>query len=116
MRAEDMAELIKAARHALEELANARDHLWLSPENAQPLTDEEMLTKIQAAFCALHYVMKKVEKQESRQQKRQVAKNATTEWVGLTEEELGKTVLANLDQTLWTLAKDIEAKLKEKNG
>ena len=37
-------------------------------------------------------------------------------WVGLTEEELGKTVLANLDQTLWTLARDIEAKLKEKNS
>jgi hypothetical protein len=37
------------------------------------------------------------------------------EWVGLTDEELGKTVLANLNETLWTLTKDIEAKLKEKN-
>ena len=39
----------------------------------------------------------------------------TKEWVGLTDEELGKTVLANLNETLWTLTKDIEAKLKEKN-
>ena len=37
------------------------------------------------------------------------------QWVGLTDEELGKTVLANLNETLWTLTKDIEAKLKEKN-
>ena len=36
-------------------------------------------------------------------------------WVGLTDEELGKVVLANLNETLWTLTKDIEAKLKEKN-
>jgi len=39
----------------------------------------------------------------------------TKEWVGLTDEELGKTVLANLNETLWTLTKDIEAKLKAKN-
>lgn len=41
-------------RQALEELANARDHIWLSAENAQPLSEAEMLEKLQTAITALH--------------------------------------------------------------
>ena len=36
-------------------------------------------------------------------------------WVGLTEEERGICINANMGTGLWAMAKDIEAKLKEKN-
>ena len=112
MKSKDMNKLIKAAKHALEELANARDHIWLSQEKAQPLTDEEILKKIQAALCDLHYTMKKIGKRESRQKKQQVAKNATTKWVGLTDEDLSS---CKSDEFV-VFARAIEAKLKEKNS
>ena len=37
------------------------------------------------------------------------------EWVGLTDEERGQVINANFGTGLWSMAKDIEAKLKEKN-
>lgn len=37
-------------------------------------------------------------------------------WVGLTDEERGQAINANFGTGLWSMAKDIEAKLKEKNG
>jgi len=36
-------------------------------------------------------------------------------WVGLTDEERGQAINANFGTGLWAMAKDIEAKLKEKN-
>ena len=36
-------------------------------------------------------------------------------WVGLTDEERGQAINANFGTGLWSMAKDIEAKLKEKN-
>ena len=36
-------------------------------------------------------------------------------WVGLTDEERGICINANMGPGLWAMAKDIEAKLKEKN-
>jgi hypothetical protein len=36
-------------------------------------------------------------------------------WAGLTEEERGICINANMGTGLWAMAKDIEAKLKEKN-
>jgi hypothetical protein len=36
-------------------------------------------------------------------------------WVGLTDDERGQTINANLGAGWWSMAKDIEAKLKEKN-
>jgi hypothetical protein len=36
-------------------------------------------------------------------------------WVGLTDEERGECINANFGTGLWFMAKDIEAKLKEKN-
>lgn len=37
-------------------------------------------------------------------------------WIGLTDEERGACINANFGTGLWHMAKDIEAKLKEKNG
>jgi len=116
-----MSELIKAAKQALEELQNARDHIWLLPEKAQPLTEKQMLKKLRAAIIALHQAIAEAEKQPVHASdilQERVAEKAKGKhkWVGLTEEELCKTVLANLDETLWTLTKVIEAKLKEKNA
>ena len=37
-------------------------------------------------------------------------------WVGLTDEERGQIINANFGTGLWAMAKDIEAKLKEKNA
>ena len=39
---------------ALEELQNARDHIYLLPENEQPLTEEQILNRINAAITLLH--------------------------------------------------------------
>jgi len=39
---------------ALEELQNARDHIYLLPENEQPLTEEQILNRINAAITVLH--------------------------------------------------------------
>jgi len=39
---------------ALEELQNARDHIYLLPENEQPLTEEQILNRISAAITVLH--------------------------------------------------------------
>ena len=36
-------------------------------------------------------------------------------WVGLTDEERAKAIHANFGTGLWSMAKDVEAKLKEKN-
>ena len=36
-------------------------------------------------------------------------------WVGLTDEERGQIINSNFGTGLWFMAKDIEAKLKEKN-
>lgn len=44
-------ELIKLA---LKELQNARDHIYLLPENEQPLTEEQILNRINAAITVLH--------------------------------------------------------------
>jgi neutral trehalase len=38
------------------------------------------------------------------------------QWVGLTDEERGQIINANFGTGLWLMAKDIEAKLREKNG
>ena len=38
------------------------------------------------------------------------------EWVGLTEEERDICIKANIRTGLWAMAKDIEAKLKDKNN
>ena len=48
-----MTDLRKAATQAREELQNARDHIWLSPEKAQPLTEKEMIDKLRTAISAL---------------------------------------------------------------
>ena len=40
---------------------------------------------------------------------------AQRQWVGLTDEERGQAINANFGNGLWHMAKDIEAKLKEKN-
>jgi hypothetical protein len=40
---------------------------------------------------------------------------AKRQWVGLTDEERGQAINANFGTGLWHMAKDIEAKLKEKN-
>lgn len=37
-------------------------------------------------------------------------------WAGLTDEERGQAINANFGTGLWAMAKDIEAKLKEKNS
>ena len=37
------------------------------------------------------------------------------QWQGLTDEERGQVINANFGTGLWQMAKDIEAKLKEKN-
>lgn len=37
-------------------------------------------------------------------------------WVGLTDEERGQAINANFGTGLWAMAKDIEAKLREKNA
>lgn len=39
---------------ALKELQNARDHIYLLPENEQPLTEEQILNRINAAITVLH--------------------------------------------------------------
>ena len=39
---------------ALEELQNARDHIYLLPENEQPLNEEQILNRINAAIAVLH--------------------------------------------------------------
>ena len=36
-------------------------------------------------------------------------------WVGLTDEERAQVINANFGTGLWAMAKDVEAKLKEKN-
>lgn len=41
---------------------------------------------------------------------------ASKPWVGLTDEERGQAINANFGTGLWAMAKDIEAKLKEKNS
>ena len=41
---------------------------------------------------------------------------AQRQWVGLTNEERGQAINANFGNGLWHMAKDIEAKLREKNG
>ena len=41
---------------------------------------------------------------------------AQRQWVGLTDEERGQAINANFGNGLWHMAKDIEAKLKEKNS
>ncbi len=38
------------------------------------------------------------------------------EWVGLTDEERGQAINSNFGTGLWHMAKDIEAKLKDKNA
>jgi hypothetical protein len=38
------------------------------------------------------------------------------EWIGLTDEERGFCINTNMGTGLWAMAKDVEAKLKEKNG
>jgi hypothetical protein len=43
------------------------------------------------------------------------ALDAKRKWVGLTDEERGQAINANFGNGLWHMAKDIEAKLKEKN-
>ena len=40
---------------------------------------------------------------------------APRQWQGLTDEERGQVINANFGTGLWQMAKDIEAKLKEKN-
>ena len=40
---------------------------------------------------------------------------APRQWQGLTDEERGQVINANFGTRLWQMAKDIEAKLKEKN-
>ena len=40
---------------------------------------------------------------------------APRQWQGLTDEERGQVINANFGARLWQMAKDIEAKLKEKN-
>ena len=37
-------------------------------------------------------------------------------WVGLTDEERAQVINANFGTGLWAMAKDVEAKLKEKNA
>ena len=39
---------------ALKELQNARDHIYLLPENEQPLTEEQILNRINVAIAVLH--------------------------------------------------------------
>ena len=41
--------------------------------------------------------------------------NAGKPWVGLTDDERGQIINANFGTGLWSMAKDVEAKLKEKN-
>lgn len=41
---------------------------------------------------------------------------ASKPWVGLTDEERGQAINANFGTGLWAMAKDIEAKLREKNA
>ena len=40
---------------------------------------------------------------------------AQREWVGLTEDDIEEAINANCGTGLWSMAKDIEDKLKEKN-
>ena len=41
--------------------------------------------------------------------------SAQREWVGLTEDDIEEAINANCGTGLWSMAKDIEDKLKEKN-
>jgi hypothetical protein len=45
-----------------------------------------------------------------------IKKMVNREWVGLTDEERGACINTNMGTGLWAMAKDVEAKLKEKNG
>lgn len=94
-----MGKLHKAARQAIDALQEARDHIYLSSENEQSLTDEEIFEKLKAAITDLHKAL-------------YVKQNG---WVGLTDEEIGEAVTDNFDRR-YSLVLAIEAKLKEKNG
>ena len=128
-----MSELIKAAKQALEELQNARDHIWLLPENEQPLTDDEMLDKIRAAITALNQAIAEAEKQPvhasdiSQERVDETAKREH-EWFGLEEEEILKCFdsvalgqvkgdcVIDKHVNIFNAIRAIEAKLKEKNA
>lgn len=63
-----MTDLRKAAKQALYELGNARDHIWL-PESEKPLTDEEMINKLQAALCVLGKALAQSKSSKKRKEK-----------------------------------------------
>ena len=44
-----------------------------------------------------------------------LVQSAQREWVGLTEDDIEEAINANCGTGLWSMAKDIEDKLKEKN-
>lgn len=54
-----MSNLRQAAQQAIEELANARDHIYLLPENAQAMTEAEMLDRLDAVITVLRAAIAK---------------------------------------------------------
>jgi hypothetical protein len=82
---------MKLALEALEFLALETFVDLDKPFNVGPTRGREAITALRAAI----------------EQPRQ--------WQGLTDEERGQVINANFGTGLWQMAKDIEAKLKEKN-
>ena len=101
-----------------------------SPKFALLDTTEGVLTQIDNMTCglvrekpaqpeqepvALQYPQKDIDWQQEQQIKAQASIPPQRTWAGLTEEERGICINANMGTGLWAMAKDIEAKLKEKN-
>ena len=100
---QEMTYLHTAAKLALEELANARDHIYLSPENEQALTDEEMLNKLQAVISYLHQALTLEDDKP--------LYIGPKRWVGLTDDEREHFRKLGFVGVL-----AVENKLKEKNA
>jgi len=121
-----LAGAMNALRQAIEQAEKQEPvgylYDWLNPKNRDEV--------IRDWFAASMYVIEKDKGFNVRplytapvtcQENRQVAKSATTEWVGLTDEEVGGlTVVDGLHDVevpiLADLIRDVEAKLKEKNA
>lgn len=128
-----MIKLHKAARQAIDALQEARDHIYLSPDNEQNLTDAEILEKVGAAIISLHNALTHPEDESKIRQEPvgHVTDSGTSayildgvdleddtplyigpkRWVGLTDDEREHFRKLGFVGVL-----AVEAKLKEKNS
>lgn len=83
--------LRQAAEEALDALANAKDHIYLLPENAQALTEAEMLERLHTAITALRTAL------------------AEPDFKPLSAEDMAKVIVANWGVVgVWDLCRAIE--------